>query len=797
MAALTVGTTFGILSAAPAVAGVKDVKNFYLSVAQAVEAARGTALVSFIPGIWKVRVHPIGAPVQDVYIDIPMSEQATVTFNYLDGILQKGSSIEFEPEIRVIVGGKSIAIRSIAYDAFGHATIRYSGAGTPPPFNDSSAIEQTFTLSRQPSSLFLGKLLLNASIASKCNGSLQSCGAPTPTIAQVDFEKLDAHHPGLAVTMSDQSIIQFDPSNRIQFDGPASVLFSQLTYDTTHAVPINGVMENLKANIKNSQFTTNGLELDATSGLSFNIGKTTFGKQGDGSYSIGLTGTSGDIALGDATDVTLPGGMRFLGDSGSQFHMVNASVSFPASGAPAVTFDPGSRLSLVLRDGVFPIAPGSIGYVASGKVDVLLNGGKWTGLSGEPTADLSINGLDVALSHGTFRLNANSAISLQSGSSLSADHLNFAMAKPGLAGTLKTFLLKGNAAGTFGLPSGFLLSITSGTILSMDSSDPIVLQPGDFPSGSVALDGGFSSFYNHSGGSFALTDGTVHLKAHVRPDSGYSVNVDTLDGLLTIVSTDVTMYWDTHIHNFSGNRNVGGGLSGTGRLAATIRKGITIPVVTPAIYHTPDHDDMRLYPIRMKVSSNSDTNLPDTQISFDSQGFQLGSAGSPTLLPLSLIVSIAPGLGEHQQPDDQDGTADGTHGPGQDQHRQEIFTDTYPGCRVHLYLVAGDYPLTATLAVSSRVASGGEANALDIAVNNVLLGSDIGFDRDGCDLSGIVGIFGGVLGTFVGGPFGGAIGGGLGHYAGGRVDDHIDARIESGIRDKIEGYEKTWTIAVP
>jgi len=770
---------------------------FYKSLADGIERAKGTAIVTFTAGSWKTHLHPPGFPATDVVVTFPAGERAIFDFDYEGGVLQQGANVEFRPPIEVTAGGAHVDVQSINYDEFGHASIHYQPPAAPMAVAEGAYFEETFTADRRASSLLPAAFFRNLSTAAPCqNHNGTGCTAPTPIIAEIDFEEKDDAHPGLLVSFKDRSVITFDGYNRIAFDGPAVGIFSQLSYDPTHQTPLTGRLDNLTANLGHSQIRTTGLALDIGAGLSMTFGTIDFGPDNDDPtlYVIQMANTNGDLSLGGATSVSLKGKTQFIANAGSNLHAVNWGVKFPMNSNPVVSVGAGSILTLDIGSGVFEPGLGSIADVSSGHVSVLLDGGAWNGKTPQTSASLTFSDLNLVLSGGQFSLNDSSQIAIGDGSTVAAEQLVWAAANPGFEGQLSAFDVRLQLVSPVNLTSGFQIAANANSHITMPPEHPIALHAGAYPSGGFKLDGNFSAFRDTSNPTFGLKDGLIHLAATIKPDGSYSIDNTSLDGLMTLNAGVVSMLWDVHLHDVKGQRTAGGQFQGSGGLAATIRPGWNLPFTTPAIYHTQGHDDMRIYPVTMVVKSNNSTNIPDTAISFGSS-FSLASQANPTKVDLPLVVTILGGNGEHQQPDDQESSADGTHGPNQDQHRQEVFTDTFVCGRAHLYVVPGDYNLTASLNFAVYPQYG--KDLLSAGINNINLQQDVGFDRDGCSAGGILTGVLGVVGFLTGGPFGGVVGGAIGHVAGGRVDDAIDARIETGVRDYIDGKGRTWAIALP
>jgi hypothetical protein len=162
--------------------------------------------------------------------------------------------------------------------------------------------------------------------------------------------------------------------------------------------------------------------------------------------------------------------------------------------------------------------------------------------------------------------------------------------------------------------------------------------------------------------------------------------------------------------------------------------------------------------------------------------------GGPIAIPLAAKIIVPVGRGEHQQPDDQDNTADGTHGPDEDQHRQEIVTDTEPGCRVHIYAIADTYNASATLHLIAN------DNAMTISLDSFQLDWPAGWSRDGCSLQEMLPIAGAIAGSLFGGLAGSALGAAAGFVAGGDLDNLVISRVNAVIVEKMQSLQGSWRI---
>jgi hypothetical protein len=289
----------------------------------------------------------------------------------------------------------------------------------------------------------------------------------------------------------------------------------------------------------------------------------------------------------------------------------------------------------------------------------------------------------------------------------------------------------------------------------------------------------------------------AHIIVKAASDGTHSGTASAIDGDMIVETGAYYMAWNMHIHDVAFRQpSASSPVIVDGRFNANVTPAVDLNFTSEPQYHVPDHDDLRIYPVTFSISWKSEFQFPDEKIHF---GDNLKVNDDAAVdVPVAFTLSVLAGRGEHQQPDDRDDTADGTHGPNDDQHRQELLTDKCGPRRVHIYLVSADYPAKATLSFGPfGSASGNSARSINITLQNVSVGSNIDFDRDGCSVAGVLAIVGGVLGTAVGGPVGGAVGAGLGHFGGNSLDDHINVINESRLRDAIQSIHKSWIIRTP
>jgi len=220
----------------------------------------------------------------------------------------------------------------------------------------------------------------------------------------------------------------------------------------------------------------------------------------------------------------------------------------------------------------------------------------------------------------------------------------------------------------------------------MDPDDPISFAGQGFPSGTLKVDGRIKAFLNKPSGNLALSDGHVSMSIQRKMDGAVTGIISAIEGgfMLQTGASKLSWYLMLHDLNFTSD-SAGHSFSAHGRLTGKLLSGNELLLAVPGNFNIPGHGDAAQYPLNFGVRWVEDTQIPDTPVDF---GGRFPMNDDATLsVKTRFRLDIPPGQGEHESHKDA-GSADGTHGPDDDQHRQEAFQDSGPACTVHLYLVS-------------------------------------------------------------------------------------------------------------
>src|SRR6185369_13275689 len=143
-------------------------------------------------------------------------------------------------------------------------------------------------------------------------------------------------------------------------------------------------------------------------------------------------------------------------------------------------------------------------------------------------------------------------------------------------------------------------------------------------------------------------------------------------GVAVVVASTLSAPVDVLINNVSLQKPKNGPFSLSGTFSGTVRSGPSMRFTTDFVKGIPDHDNFRAFPLTLDFSVPSPISLPATNFTIRDGIIDLPEI----VLHPSFGVSIPRGLGEHEDSDDPN-SADGTHGPDEDQNRQEAVTDTF------------------------------------------------------------------------------------------------------------------------
>jgi len=207
--------------------------------------------------------------------------------------------------------------------------------------------------------------------------------------------------------------------------------------------------------------------------------------------------------------------------------------------------------------------------------------------------------------------------------------------------------------------------------------------------------------------------------------------------------------------------------------------GGSFTIVTPPSGHIQDHDDARVYPIKLNIGAREPVVIGPTQIGFNGADISLNFSTN-----LSMNLTIPPGIGQYDG-DSYTPTTSKGDGPDEIQHLQELARDKDFTSWFHVYLNNATYPVVGTLAVNYDDGKG----KLIINLSNLQC-PPVQFTQDG---GGLLKGLGDVIAFLTNGFCG------IMPFISCHVTDPstaISNAISGQIAKKIQGFNTTWQINV-
>jgi len=775
-------------------------EQLYSDLAHSIKVLQGTVFLDVSAGVWKMKT----TTGLTLIWKFDQGTRVQADVDYEDGVLQK-ANLTFKPAAHVWVKdpqhGFSAGVRSISYDNLGDASAQMTidNGSTANP-NLVQSLDRSLRLSRTSDGILLGKPFVFITSSQPCTDPIGStCSASSPFISEIRFETLDPQHPGLNVLLKGGAAIHFSKrgtglgtyDNAVVLDEGSGFTFSQIDYMTDNK-SIFAVLDNLDLRLQSGVLNGRdvGLVLSPGTRLHFqNVALTKNGTSATVNASDGhlTAGVGVGSTVNFSTGVGNASSLSF--NNGSQIDLLGFYIGIDDGHKTTFVLGGGSTFTAQVASGKLGV--GNTGFLSlgSGTVAAQLDGEWDSGSHDGPRTDLKITTLDVKLDGGILDLNSDSHLKIASGTVKASNLLLRTFEFSGITGAVSTLNVQLAEDTVFGIPNGIQVTTGPGAVVSAaDPADPLVFTAGaSFPVGSATLDLPFKEMFNSKIESMVLRDGKAHFHLANLSDGSIVGDHGSINGTGTMQASDLALKWTFNITDLTIEKRPGKNANIQGFFTATIMKGLDFTYTSTPIYHTPGHDDLRIYPITIEARIPQDISVPQSRITFNDMAFSLADMnGNPITVTFPLIFIVPPGRGEHQQPDDQDSTADGTHGPDEDQHRQEVMTDTYPACRVHLYAAADTYNVSTTMLIS---ASDGQ---ITINLAHLQPDKEIGWSRDGCDTPVLGAIAGAIAGTlFSPGP-GTVIGAIAGYVVGGDLANVVHARIQSAIAERIQGLNIAW-----
>jgi hypothetical protein len=296
---------------------------------------------------------------------------------------------------------------------------------------------------------------------------------------------------------------------------------------------------------------------------------------------------------------------------------------------------------------------------------------------------------------------------------------------------------------------------------------------------------------NGSASTFALSNGKLEFTLSNQLDGAISGTNGLLEGLLTAEQDQSTVGMKLRVSNATLSRSPLGATRFAGLVHADMQPGWQFGYVIPFQkgYSDADgttHDAFRLFPTALTVSLASTSSSNNGHLTFTNTQVNLDSL----VFTPNFRLAIPAGKGEHEDSDDPN-SADSQHGPDDQQHWQEVVTDIYPACRVHIYAAPATYD------VASRLKLSIVDNALALDISHFVPTAPIAFSKDGCDPTLLGTVVGAIAGFIVAGPAGGVAGAAYGNHVGNDLEDTFNGLIAGNVASRIASFSKSWRVQIP
>jgi hypothetical protein len=768
---------------------------FYNSLADAIATAQGTLFLDLNPYLWKTSVLNLV-----IIWSVANPCSAKVEFKYEEGLLNN-ASVTFDPPIKLFILGNMGAglLSSVRYDKDGQLIELRIVPSTEIKPEARAKLENILIIRRNAADLFRGSLFGVLNSAVQVNDLFEVTTGPATIIQRVRYQAPDSE-PGLAVDFKDQATITFseaenhDPlnplkkpttfDNRIKIRKGGKVEIEEIDY-FLDGQSLTCKLKSFNAVIEQGVISCPGLLFNLKSGAQIRFDKIDI--SGDSKKPAQVNASSGvltgGLADGSHLSPTTKGPdpinlsfSSFALRDGSQTNIREFGLSLIDS-SPNIFVGTGSTLKLNIFKGQIGFGKKSFFMFENTQLDA-----RFSGLWGSATKSYALvqfGPFDFAGVTGEIEINTDSDLIISNGHVRSSDLAFDTTASPGAIGSFTVFDFDIAEDARLGLSPWFKIKAAAGGKFSgAQPAAPLYLKGGsDYPVGSVKLDLPFKEALIGK----TLEDGKLTL--NLRSDDNDNISGDgSLSGTIVYgvqrvppLDSALSLKVSIDLSNMTISQPRNGQLKMTGNLRASAPPNLSIPITTPDVFQVKDvhgevHSAFQEFSLKLICKLNQPLDIPATPFSFTNG---IVSFDPITIRPAFQVI-IPAGLGEHNPAFDPH-SADGTHGPDEDRHRQEAITDLFPGCRVHFYLYEGGYDFQSEI----KISSGNNYLTVDVLKFSNL--SDIGFHQDGCegilsDALAVVFTIGGLLGP---------IGAQIGDIVGNSSDDPLQNSINQFVAAKI------------
>jgi hypothetical protein len=754
---------------------------FYESIAHGVASIVGDMIVYFTEGSWRVSIAG-----QEFGVRCPADCTGEMTFDYSYGTINSASVI-FEPYIGITlpaVGGEVI-LRSATYNRLGDCTGVVFDHGPDVAAGGLQRLKRLLSLRRDANKLLLGEPFTYLTTVSS-----QDERAERRLIWRLRFER-NGPIPGLAVKMKDHAVLKFSEpvagqvetrSNFVIVKDGTGFSLDRVDYNFDEGT-LEGSLATFNATLESGAIDASGIFLQLGNDSVLRFDNIDFGRSANGDAIV-------DASYGDIVAAASAGKIVLDGeDAGSELNLGGSSRVqmiglrlYTKGGVANLTVGAGSNVDLKLGYGLLRFPALGFTSFAAGELRATI-AGQWSA-GAAPVVAMEVSKFAVNEASGKLSLTTITSAQFTHGEA-SSSNLAF-RSGVGLTGAFNRFRFGLTPGTTVVLGEGASFQAAAGgNVDATYGGVPFELTQGTFPRGVVSFDQPFIKLQAGSPAAFVLSDGNVNLVLRLASDGSFAGDGGRLSGLLSVSAAGAIARADVDLRDLQLAGAPNGSVSMSGALHATIRAGFSLTFTSPFVKGVPDHDNLRLFPVTLTGQLTSNVALGPTRIRMADGRV----SAEPVTVQIPITLTVPQGLGEHVDSDNPN-SADGTHGPDEDQHRQELYTDTFNVLRVHIYLHAATYHFNAAVTLSAS------DNALDVDMTNLRLadGEHIRWHRDGGDLGIIGAIVGAIAGGLFFGPGGGLVGGIVGGIEGGNIDDAVNKAIAAKTAEKLVGLRYQWHV---
>lgn len=711
----------------------KSAVDFYKELAAAVHQAQGRIVLNVSEGTWRTTFKQ-----KTVIWDVEEGTKIVVVFDYQGGALRSGE-IEFRPAVHVwspkapSVSGR---LSRVTYDSDGDLVDWDLKPDNARATNISRTLDlkRHLELSRTPDAVFLGSPIAGLSKTERCEyvskkrkGKVKNC-KKTPMVTRVRINS-DGEKKGLYVQLKDNAVVNFmdEPyASNLVFDSPSTFEFDNVNYEVDEGT-ISGQLVNLKAKLRSGRLASKNATIRLAQNTQVNLPTVTFSRNSDGTGSIqalgqieGFFAANSELQLGNDTNSSA------ISFADAEIKLLGVSATFRVDGSAVLAVGRGSTVSAQLATSTIQMGDGFV-RVEKGGILLDIASAEWDSAS-RPflTGTLAIS--DTTVMSGKLVLNTDTAVAIIGGKVIAKSLTVNTESTPPIQGKFDDFRVEIADSQSLQVPGG--LFVQTGTDVYVEAKDPDspleLVNKDPWPIGKVYVKGSFRQLRNSERGAFALHDGTVavYLRRHRKGE--YSGDELAVAGDLKLKTDSFDFVIPVSLR---GGKDFLTVKDGSPRAeitwSAKLPRGRFFDYESPFIKGVKDHYDLRVFPLRLSAGLRDDVQLSQGSLVLLGPSFTASASA-----PATLVLDVPSGCGEKSDVDDP-GKGCNPDPNSSAENNQEVFTDTFPACRFHLYIKPQRHEL------SSKISLTASNGGLTLAVSE-LQQPTISWDSDGCAVHEIV-----------------------------------------------------------